>query len=1492
MGDSNDPGQAANLALEQGFQDGLIARALPAWMRKLGAADAKHGDPAAQPGLSAQQLAALLEAFKTSLYCKQHLGVVLRRIQGIEQYCRPLLQRALREHLSVTADSSTLYLRHHYFSLSPRPEWAAGHVPQQQQNDFDIPLLNAALANFTQDEARGNGLPRKDCIVTSDGSEFAGMTAVAFAGCCRKLDLGERYQEHLDSVLGSFAEEVPSGHGIVTSLKALQASSMLVDACRARSEGLLTDEELQLVIGMYRDGRPGVCNGRVVHARQLTAFGCRLEQIVVLDMIDDFLGFKSSARVLVHIPDDPVSPWSAAADLDAFIRRTLGKRLARQPYQRFFSRFIRRRDRPAFFAQVSETLVDVADWAARDMDQHMVDYPLPLFAHLARAWVEQAKDDAAFIAVPVTAIDRMVEREQRNRLVSSAWMIAGVAGLFVPGLNAFLLAVAAWNLLKEVFHAVEAWGEGDTRAALDHVLDVFKRLVEVGATALVIRTVGREWRMVDSMVTARLESGAEKLWQFDLKPFRCAPPPVQAQADTAGLYRLGERCWVNMDGAFFEVVQRPDEQWQIKPIDGHGPLLRHNEAGAWRVWCEQPIEWGDTYRMFRRLGAAFSDLEDEQIDHVLAIHDMQAEHLRGMHVCNRAPHACLVDTVNRVALMNRIQALTRQLRSGEAVVDSALLARVQRGAEAEAVPASELAERVWARRHALLQQLYYEQYPVTAATHELQRDFVSLHRLAAEELLAAASQRLAYHAADLARHIRCVRAHEALLFDMPQDLNLARVVLAGLNLLQEGAAAPGWQLFDGDASEPLASFEGAGPTLRLRFRGGVFHLEGAEGQTEGTSGDLFELVATALRHEQRIAMDVPQPFATYLRAQLARQVAQQQLVIAQVLGIRGPTGFFLPPQRFGQSLVGYPLSGCRTCLGIDSSTRRPASLVAQLRDLYPGFSDQQVDDWLERMRVSQRDPAEAVSDLEHQLRVLTRYLLSWQRGTPRIWAWNARRQFARGLEECWRYLAPSQLGGERNSYMLNTYGSNLDELPSIPRQVSFAHVSQVALRGLQLRRVPEGFLPAFRSLSELYVTNCRLRSIPVLREMAPQLKVLDLSGNQIRLDGRAKHLLARCRSLIYLNLSHNPLRQPFSIAQMQNLHVLMLGNAQLTEVPTGLMQVNSLHTLDLADNTIRGLPFGFYRSGLWLAGRVRLSGNPLDGAGDEWHEVDDDQVPTSLRWLDLVKVSERDRMASIWGKLEGQPEATDFFHLLKRLTTSADFLQVFTARYLALRVQRMLAYMATQPELQKELYAHALSEHCQDNATLRFSDLEVRVKVWKALNERGVVSKERALLSLGAQCWRLQALDHLAALHAARAGRAEESLEFALAYRLALVEHLDLPIEHDEMLNPGVASLTGGDLAEAARQVRSAQSRVTLADFLIMQRFWKEYLTQAFATRLEVPQSLHDELEALIERNAPEQEINQLHDHVQARTRNVQLRLTREAIGRHLPAVSLTPPVP
>lgn len=1475
------PTHNAQVAVEQAFQDAMIARRLPAWLRKL-----RLSETPVDRTLTAEQLKSVFEALRSSHASRQRLRHELARIEPIHSYCRPLLQRAL----NVSPDLDTLFYRHFYFAVSPKPEWTSGRTPEQDKDSYDIPLLDAALANFTEEESLVGGMPRDNRLVQSDGSTFTALSASAFAKRCRQLDLGRRYQEHLASILDS---PVTAASGFKASCKALYVASMLLDACKARTEGVLTAQELVLILDLCRETRPGMLGGNPVIAKQLNIYGCKVEQVIVLDQITSTLGFLSSQRVLVYIPGDPVSAWNAAADLDTFIRRTLGKRLGKEPYQRFFARFIRRRDSDAFFARVASELTDVAVWASRDMDQHMAAYRLPLFDHLAQARVDQIKDDAAVIAVPVSDIDSAVRQARHDRLMSAAWNLANVAGLFVPGLAVILGGVMVWDMLKEVFHAVEQWRQGDIDAALEHLLSVAETVVTVGLTAVGAAAVAREWHQVDALATARLEDGSEKLWRFDLSPFRSAAPPVQAVADGEGIYRSQGRCWVNMEGHFYEVVQQPDEQWQLVPKQGHGPALRHNGAGAWRVWCEQPIEWEAAHVLFRRLGSGFSVLEDEQIDQVLAIHGLDASHLRGVHICGQAPDACLVDTVSRVAVLNRILGLVSQLRSGDAAQDTALLAKVRQWAGTQALTDAQLAERVWRRRRSLFQQLYYEQYPATAATHVLQRDFASLHRLAAEALLRTVDGAgLNVAAASMVKRIRCIRVYEALLFDTPQDLDLARVVLKLLEQMPGAASGPRWQLFDGDVTEPLSSSTGMGAIRRIRFQAGRFQCSDEQGNTLGEPGELFQQLAGAYSAAQQSALGIGQPFALQLRAYMTRRVAQRRELIGELLGIVRSGDAVLAPQRLANGRVGYPLSGWRQRAPGGSGGGR--NLHAQVRDLYPGFDDEQVEQWLAHLRGLQRDPAVELLVLKGQLKALRKRLASWQTATLKLWCWPARRQFARGLIDCWRYLVPRQAleTEEARGYLLSSFGSDLDELPPIPADVSFSHVTDIALRALQIRRAPETFLRAFDGLRSLSITNCRLRSLPLTPALAAQLKMLDVSGNQIQLQTADIDLLAGCRQLVYLNLSHNPLQRTFSMTGMPDLNALMLRNTQLTQMPAGVMESSALHTLDVGDNNIRTLPFAFYRSRLWRSGRVRLSDNPLLGAQDVWGEAVDDQVPVKQRWIDLVATDQRDRMANTWGRLYGDSASKGFFHLLERLTTSADFQSEFLSRYLALRVQRMLDYMAERPALQTELYTHALTEHCQDNATLRFSDLEARVSQWKALHNDVFDDQERVLLHLGAQCWRLDMLDDVGGWHAIRVGRPDESLEFALAYRLSLIDELDLPIEHDEMLNPGVANLSAVDLHAAVRAVRAVQSRDVLVDYLSTTRFWREYLASRHPRRLEVPQSLHDELEALVEANASPAQIKGLQDRVHQREINVYRQLTREAVDRHLMAVLLVPVLP
>jgi len=1471
------------LDLERGFQDGILARRLPAWLSGLNLASPDSA-PKPPSSVTAEQLTTLLQALQDSFDCLQRLQRQLAPLQGIHAFCKPLLQRALQEKLHCLRDPDTLFYRHTYFTVSPDPELATGHLPQQEKNHYDIALVDTALANFTEDEARPGNLPRSDCLVDAAGVRVPGVSAPALAKVCRQLDLGERYQEHLDTVLYPPAK---GADGLQATLKAQLVANMQVDAFKAMTEAALTPAELALILGLCSNGAPGRFEGDPVAARRLQAFGCTLEQVIVLHVTRTTLVFTSTRRVLVYLPGDPVSPWCAAPDLDTFIRRTLGKRLADPQYQRFFRRFVRLRDQAGFFARVTDELADVTEAASRDMEQHLADCTLPLFDHQAQARIDVIKDDAAFIAVPVRMIDSGVQQAQRERLEAGAWAGAGVVGLFVPAIGAVMLAAMAWDMLKDAFHAVESWREGDTRAAVEHLVNIARTLITVGITSVLAGAVVRKTDLVEQLVTARLEDGSEKLWRFDLAPFRSAPPALQAQPDAEGVYRLGERRWVNMQGYFYEVVQGDDEQWCLLPRQGHGPGLRHNGAGAWRVWCEQPVEWDDTHVMFRRLGGEFRQLEDDLIDHVMAIHGMEPDDLRGLHVCGQAADACLADTVSRVRLASRIKVLVRQLRAGGPVSDTALLARAQRWQGTGEVANDELADYLWNRRRSLLGQLYYEQYPLTEETQALQRDFASLHRLAAEHLLRTARpDDLLVSAAALVKRIRCIRVHEALLFDTPQTLDLARFTLRMLERMPGVETGPRWQLFDGDAGAPLLSTRGGGRQLQLRYRDGLFHLSDGQGPF-GPASELFQQIASGYTREQRAALAIGKPFALQLRSELARRVAQQREVIAEMLGIRPPNGGVFMPLRLANGRFGYPLSGWRQCLGLDRAVVR--NLAAELRDLYPGFDDDEVEQWLEGLRTSRTDPSTKLDELKQQLGTLRRTLKRWQTATVKVWAWKARREFARGLVDCWRYLVPKQLGAVApdRGFLLSCYSSDLDELPAIPATVSFAHVSELALRSLQINTVPDTFLHAFSSLSSLSISNCRLRTLALTQAMAERLQVLDLSNNQIGPEGGMPALLHGCRSLVYLNLSHNPLRSALSVAGMPRLNALMLRGTQLTQMPAGVMEALHLHTLDVSHNAIRTLPYGFYRSDLWRAGRVWLAGNPLLHDQDTWHEVLEDQVPTMLLWTDLVQPAERDRMADIWGKLNGQEASRDFFHLLQRLTGSADFQQEFLARYLALRVLRMLVSMSEQPLLRTELYAHALTEHCQDNATLRFSDLEVRARTWKALHGSVTNDPERALLHLGGQCWRLDTLDQVGGLHAVRAGRPEESLEFALAYRLALADDLDLPIEHDEMLNPGVANLSAQDIDAAAHLVRLAQSRDALVDYLATTPFWKEHLVRAFPTRLRTPQFFHAELEALVERDAAQADIDRLQDRVQQWELNVTRQLTREALGRHLAVVMI-----
>ncbi|MCO7519358.1 MULTISPECIES: NEL-type E3 ubiquitin ligase domain-containing protein [unclassified Pseudomonas] len=1490
------------LALEQAYQDGMIVKRLPDWIGKLTMAKPTDQNIPAS-GLYPSQHTALHEAFKTSLRCRHRLAAELKRIQGIDLFAKPLLQREMLERFGTLVEIDQLFLRVYYFAVSSKTQGATGRQPQMEKDYYDIPLLEAALYNFSQVETTPSGQPRDNCVVDSKGAKQQRPTAIEFAGLCRVLDLGERYQQHLAGILQAPAERTASGHAVAASLQDRYSSEMLIAACKAKSEGVLQAGELALIIELCQKGKPGTLDDAPVIAKQMQAFGCDLQQIVVLDVIHEGWLFNFSRKVLVYIPGDPHGPWSVSDDLEAFTRKVLGKRLRNKPYQQFFARFVRRRDSRKFFAKVAAKLEGVADFATREMDQHMRAYAPTLFEQLAKAYIVQIKDDAEVIAVPAGKIDRQLQREHRQQLETEGWTLLGLAALFVPALGALLLAVMVWDLLDELFQAVEDWREGDTHDALEHVLNIARSVAMIGATAALVGGVSRAWNAVDKLVPARLEAGGEKLWSGDVTPFRGAPPPALATLDEQGVYRLGERSWVSMQGYYYEVRQRAsDEQWQLLPRQGHGPVLRGNGAGAWRVWSEQPVEWDDPYQMFRRLEGPFRQLDDAQIDQAMSIHGLNTEHLRALHVYGKAPEPELADTVSRLLIERRVQDLVSALRAAQATDDPELLAKVKALPGAAGKQGQALAEHAWEQRRTLLRQLYDEtQATEDQATLTLRKVFPRLHRFAVRQLLGAATQadrdyldtthKLPFQLVQAARasmlRIRVTRACEALYFDVPQDLDLARTVLAMLEARSAWAGRPHVRLFDGQALQPLQTMAGAGRSYRLIHDNGLFSLEDALGIGLAGPDELFNVLVGALQTEDFSTLGVDAPYALNLRRMLARQLPAQRPLIAKQLGKDEAATSFVAPQRLDDGRLGYPLGG-NTLSRQGRAGRRPRSLAARLRDLYPAYSAAQIEQWLLRMHLARRAASEELTVLEQQAQLLDDSLKQWERGGLLGGDRQARGRFRKATLECWREVIPGRINADDLQVEVTwTFtGEPLRSLPPLPAQVSFPHVRNIALRALKLRALPDDFLRAFPNLRALEVTGSKLQRLPVSLILRPALRVLDLSDNRITLDGAQAAVLGGCRSLVYLNLSGNPLGDGLSVATMTRLSELHLRGTQLEQLPLGVLANPSLYLLDLTGNDIGELPEDFLRSALWREGYVDLTGNPVTvrqntSWQEEWETPYDSQVPYHLHWLDRMDVALRDTLAAAWASIEIMDGSDNFLQLLAALTRSADFKGADTFKYLAARVLDLMESMIGNAPLAKELFDNAVVENCADNSTAVFSDLEVRKLLWQTVHDLPKAQRGQALVRLSRRLWRLEMVKHYAWLNASRTLQGQrESLEVALIYCLQLRDALDLPIGVRTMRFANAVVVAAEDIAQTRQLVLSAETPDTLAVWMLERTFWQDHVAETYGDRLKLPQSFHDRSAALAAQAAPDSAYEALQEESEQWTYQQKYSLTIEALNR------------
>ena len=104
---------------------------------------------------------------------------------------------------------------------------------------------------------------------------------------------------------------------------------------------------------------------------------------------------------------------------------------------------------------------------------------------------------------------------------------------------------------------------------------------------------------------------------------------------------------------------------------------------------------------------------------------------------------------------------------------------------------------------------------------------------------------------------------------------------------------------------------------------------------------------------------------------------------------------------------------------------------------------------------------------------------------------------------------------------------------------------------------------------------------------------MDLTHCAIRLTPATRRKLGQLFALEFLELSENPLTLAPDVRHLEQLTLLHLQNTQLSELPRGIFQLSTLHTLDLSKNQITHVTHDLLDMASAFDEESDLSDNPL-----------------------------------------------------------------------------------------------------------------------------------------------------------------------------------------------------------------------------------------------------------------------------------------------------------
>jgi Leucine-rich repeat (LRR) protein len=284
----------------------------------------------------------------------------------------------------------------------------------------------------------------------------------------------------------------------------------------------------------------------------------------------------------------------------------------------------------------------------------------------------------------------------------------------------------------------------------------------------------------------------------------------------------------------------------------------------------------------------------------------------------------------------------------------------------------------------------------------------------------------------------------------------------------------------------------------------------------------------------------------------------------------------------------------------------PPTLEQRIRDIYPGASSEQIDEFVQQLQNHPDGPLAELARLHGESTRLRDDLAHWTTATPGVdpssgvaltpaeyqAAQHNRVLFAQRIERCWRR--------ESDGTPIETL-SFLEPIPGDLPELSadFSHVSALELIGHSSSHGVERFLQRFGQLRQLDLRNFTLQTLPQSIAAMPRLRQLKLRDCALTLTQASQATLSSMTRLTNLDLRGNPLGLVPNVESMHTLTHLHLENTGISVLPNGLLHHPRLRTINLSNNQFTALPDAVFELGPRAAGRLNFAQNPLTHAARE-----------------------------------------------------------------------------------------------------------------------------------------------------------------------------------------------------------------------------------------------------------------------------------------------------